>query len=227
MYDETNEMFYPMFNGLNEYNEEIKKKKLITQKRKKGENVHYYAPTDPIDIKKCYIPILKHFSLPYCNTCHANQGVTIEDKFTIFDCNTAYTDRNYIWTALTRASDFKNITIYEHNEKDCRRLEISKIKQYYSFKIENYITQDENAHRIHKDAIVPSWFFDEYITPTWIIQQNQNQDNHCFYCHQPFNTEIENGKVRSDLTVDRINNAYPHTQNNCVLSCIECNRSRK
>ena len=230
MYDEDNQMVYPMFNGVNEYIEEIKTKKLITQKRKNGENIQYQPQTNPIEMNKCFIPILKHFSLPYCNTCHSNQGVTIEDKFTIFDCNTAYTDRNYVWTALTRASDFNNVTIFEHNEKDCRRLEFSKIKQYYGFKIQNYITQDENAHRINNDLIIPTWFFDEnekYITPNWIIQQNQKQENQCYYCHQPFSMEIENGKVHSDLTVDRLNNKYLHTENNCVLSCVSCNRARK
>ena len=94
--------------------------------------------------------ILRHFQLPYCNTCYSMQSATITEKYTVFDCNTPYVDRNFIWTALTRATDLKNITIFEHSIEECQVLEESKKKQKITLKIEGYKAQDKQAKRSFK-----------------------------------------------------------------------------
>ena len=43
---------------------------------------------------------LKHFRLPYANTCHSVQGLTIDEPITVFDCNTPYVDREFIGQQL-------------------------------------------------------------------------------------------------------------------------------
>ena len=64
------------------------------------------------------IKILSHLKLPYCMTVHSIQGLSIDDKVTIFDCNTPYVDRNYIWTAITRVRDLNNIRYFEHPDHE-------------------------------------------------------------------------------------------------------------
>ena len=49
----------------------------------------------------------KHFKLPYASTYDSVQGLSIGEKMTLFDCNTPYVDRFFIWTALTRAKYLK------------------------------------------------------------------------------------------------------------------------
>ena len=85
---------------------------------------------------------LKYMSLLYSSTAHSTQGTTIHQPFTIFDCNVAYVDRRYVWTALTRASSFKDVTIFKHSEQEKKALEKCKLKQYFDLKIKNYIEQD-------------------------------------------------------------------------------------
>ena len=72
------------------------------------------------------IKVLSHFKLPYCMTAHSIQGLSIDDNVTIFDCNTAYVDRFYVWTAITRVRNLENITYYEHSELEVQRLCDSK-----------------------------------------------------------------------------------------------------
>ena len=74
------------------------------------------------------IKYLSYFKLPYCMTVHSVQGLSIDDAITIFDCNTPYVDREFVWTAITRARELKNITFFEHSANEIKRLEESKLK---------------------------------------------------------------------------------------------------
>lgn len=55
---------------------------------------------------------------------------------TIFDVNTPYVDRYFVWTALTRATDFDNVTIFQHPKEEVTNLHISRVKQYFEQKSE-------------------------------------------------------------------------------------------
>ena len=84
------------------------------------------------------IKLLRHFKLPHCLTCHSVQGLSIDDKVTIFDCNTPYVDRNFVWTAITRVRDLNNVTYFEHPDNEVKSLEDSRLKQYFNLKINGY-----------------------------------------------------------------------------------------
>ena len=62
-------------------------------------------PVDEVEIKLDIDLLKKHFKLPYCSTVHSVQGLSIDEELTIFDCNTPYVDKYFIWTAITRARD--------------------------------------------------------------------------------------------------------------------------
>jgi len=105
---------------------------------------------------KLEINKLDLFKLPYTSTCHSMQGLSIDDKITIFDCNTAYSDRSWIWTAITRATKLSNIQIFKHNDTEVSTLDKSKIKQYFINRIAFHKIEDNKKNR--------SFIDDEYIT---------------------------------------------------------------
>ena len=87
---------------------------------KKNEIIH--EQLDDKDISLTYKVFNEHFKMPYANTCDSVQGLSIDNKITIFDCNTPYVDRYFIWTALTRSTDLNNVQIYEHSEEEVMSL---------------------------------------------------------------------------------------------------------
>ena len=187
---------------------------------------------------------LKYISLPYSNTCHSSQGTTIYEPYTIFDSNIVYCDRRWIWTALTRTTCLKNISIFEHSKNECQVLEKCKYRQYYELKIKNYIIQDEIAGRIKtsikeieeedeytngiiktktKEYLFKNDVITDYIDYQWIIKQQFK----CCICDEHFDIEIEDSKVTSNMTVDRKDNTLYHSKSNCQLACLNCNRAKK
>jgi hypothetical protein len=177
---------------------------------------------DEIEKNEFTFPIDKirtHFKLPYANTCYSVQGMTVNNNVCIFDCNTPHVDRNYIWTAITRCNALNNIHIFVHSDEEVQRLEQSKINQYLRLKIEHYKEQDKTANRKFKD--------DDYIDVETINKLLDEYEYKCPNCMQPFETQIDDGYVKSNITVQRNNNELPHVKNNCSLLCCHCNCSLK
>lgn len=86
---------------------------------------------EPVENNKFIISsgiLKKHFRLPYACTNHSVQGMTIKNKWTIFDANTPYINRNWLWIAITRTTKLSNITIFHHNDKEINVLSRSKQK---------------------------------------------------------------------------------------------------
>ena len=85
--------------------------------------------------------------MPYCSTVHSAQGDTIDDKITIFDCNSPYVDRNYIWTALTRVKRLDDVTIFKHSDQEIKSLNYCKVHQYFKLNVLGYKQQDRIAKK--------------------------------------------------------------------------------
>jgi hypothetical protein len=166
------------------------------------------------------ISMLKYFKLPYSRTCHSVQGLTITDNFTIFDTNTPYINRKWLWTAISRTDDFKKIQIFEHDYNEIVRLTYAKKLQYYKMKVQGYKTQDKKAGRIYDEK--------EYINERWIMNE-LTKNNYCSGCKHPFILclGVNEDSTKSNITVDRIDNNLPHIINNCHLLCLSCNRKKK
>jgi hypothetical protein len=182
-----------------------------------------FTVIEPVEnIKMSFkISMLKYFRLPYANTCDSVQGMTIEDEFTIFDCNTPYVDRNFIWTALSRTDDLSKVNIFVHDKAEVSRLTYAKISQYFRLKVDGYKSQDYKAGREWKD--------EEYINANWIITEREKYNNCCPICKKYFiiSLGLTDTEAKSNITVDRINNAKAHIKNNCRLMCLRCNCSKK
>ena len=164
--------------------------------------------------------IKKYFRLSYANTCHSVQGLSISEKITIFNSNIdSHVDRHYLWTALTRATDFNNVSIFIHGLAEVGRLSKARLMRYYNNKITSYKSQDAKKGRSIDDA--------DYVDAEWIMAQ-YNKNKTCSYCSIPFEFDVDEDELMtSNLTVDRINNDKPHTKANSCLCCHLCNVSKK
>ena len=96
----------------------------------------------------------------------------------------------------------------------------ARIRQYFTLKIQNYKNQDNKAKRDFKA--------DDYIDEEFIFQQQKKTNNKCSYCLKDLEIYINNDNVvKSDLTLDRIDNKISHIKSNCKIACFLCNVSKK
>ena len=76
--------------------------------------------------------IKKNFVHYYCRTCHSLQGSTIEEAIPIFDHRFAYASRKWLYTAVTKATDPKQVFFYDYEESKEKEAEMI---QYFARKI--------------------------------------------------------------------------------------------
>ena len=168
-------------------------------------------------VRKC--TLTEYFKLPYCSTVHSAQGDTIDDKITIFDCNSPYVDRNYVWTALTRVKRLDDVTIFKHSDQEIKSLNYCKVHQYFKLKVLGYKQQDRIAKRTYDE--------NEYVTHNELWDQFKEQKV-CTYCKEPLYIYLnKQNNINSNITLDRKDNTLFHSKQNCVLCCKSCNITKK
>ena len=179
---------------------------------------------EPVKKIKFYINInqINYFKLPYSKTGHSLQGSTINDKITIFDTNTPYVNRKWIWTAITRASDLNNINIFIHSDNEIKNLTIRRLNQYFKLKIDGYISQDKKTNKYNPD---------NYINLEWFKEVIENIDNdtpfYCSKCHNKYELYLDyNNNVHSNISAERIDCSKGHNLDNIKLWCVDCNKKR-
>ena len=187
----------------------------IIKSIKKNEII-IHEQLDDNDISLTYKVFNKHFKMSYANTRDSVQGLSIDNKITIFDCNTPYVDRYFIWTPLTRSTDLNNVQIIEHSKEEVMSLKRSWVRLYFNKKIQGYKQQDKKKNGRQHNS-------DDYIDPEWFKLQYRTNKK-CPLCSVPFEVSIlEDNKVTSNITADRIDNNKPHIKSNCKLACVSCN----
>jgi hypothetical protein len=182
---------------------------------------------DEVEKKKYQISkgnLVGHFKLPYCLTIDSCQGMSFDEKVTIFDSNNCYTDRKYLWTALTRCRKLDDVYIFLHSKSEIESLVQSRIRHYFNNKILGYKQQDKIKNREYDDV--------DYITEKWIYEQvtikNGLKCKCCggsFYLYLNDNNEFNNNVI-SNITVDRIHSSLPHVERNCQILCNKCNSAK-
>ena len=90
----------------------------------------------------------KQFILNYCKTCHSLQGSSIKGKITIFDWNLWCSTREWLYTAITRATDFKNVSFYDGGAGDITE----QLLERYLQKLFKYRKQDRDGGRAIDEA---------------------------------------------------------------------------
>jgi len=153
------------------------------------ENDEYDIPMSEIE---------RHFTFPYTKTIHSCQGVTIKNKYMIYDCFTNYMSIKAFWVAISRAKNFDDIYIHTG----------------YALESEKYINVDNYKRQDRLKGF--KWEEKDYITKEWI-------ENELILCNYQCSICNENLYCPS---VDRISNDIPHLKNNCKMACSYCNKSK-
>lgn len=155
--------------------------------------------------------IKKHFIHSYCRTCHSFQGSSIDDKITIFDWRFFFVNRKWIYTAVTRATELKNVFFFLGAAAD---YDEAVLDNYLAKKVENYKKQDLQHGRP---------LTENFVTPTWLKAQFGKV---CHDCGDCFRFDIKGKVVESNLSADRVDNSECHHLNNIVPLCVSCNQRK-
>lgn len=168
---------------------------------------------------------LCHFKLPYSFTGHSVQGLSIKEKITIFDTNTPYVDRKWVWTAITRARELDNINIFIHSDNEINNLNKSKIKQYFNLKINGYIQQDKKTNRYNPDNYIDFKWFKYNLF--FINENNDGKNSYCPKCNIILDLDYDiNNNITSNISADRIDNSKGHNKDNIKILCVDCNKKK-
>ena len=90
---------------------------------------------------------------------------------------------------------------------------------------ESQLKRKCNNCKIH-DKHYKRYVAENFITTDWIKAQLNKQKNKCHYCKRVMKLEKFQNNDKEMYTIDRINNKYCHTQDNCLVACYKCNLSR-
>lgn len=178
--------------------------------------------TDEVDnnIYRLSIDILyDHFMLPFCLTGHSTQGDSYDQPLTVFECDSPYANRKWIYTAITRSRSFDQITIFEASADEIEDLESRRINLHFELMISEHVHQDKHAGRhIHKH--------DNYISPEWISEQLNINELKCPSCKKDLFMIPFNGNVHSNVAINIIDTNQCHHIDNCSIRCLDCNTRR-
>ncbi len=144
------------------------------------------------------------FKLPYARTCHAMQGLSVNEEITIFDIHHPMISVSWLYTAITRTTNLKNVNIFVND------LHSENINEIIRNRINGHIVADAEAGRKFEKA--------EYVTIDWVKTKLEKVKT-CKICLS--------GLDYDSFSIDRINNALAHTQGNCQIICRRCNVSKK
>ena len=153
--------------------------------------------------------IRNNFIFNYCGTAHSFQGSSIDESISIFDYKRHFCTRKWIWTAITRATELKNVYFYNYVEPE---LNTKLIMSSFERKIKGYASQDREANReISKD---------NYINAAWL---KSCINKRCSECNNGFYFKFDTGYTESNITADRIDNSQDHNLDNIQPMCRYCN----
>ena len=161
----------------------------------------------------------KYFIYNHCITGHGSQGMTFDEPITVLNVGSPYVSREWVYVVCTRNRSFKDVYIYEHTQEELNTLKTNSRTNYFLNKINGYKTQDKKAGREIDN--------ENYIDIAW-FNKNWKATPHCKGlknrpCGQAFYIISDNGKIKSNITADRINNTKGHEINNCQILCAACN----
>ncbi len=156
--------------------------------------------------------VRKKFIHNYCRTCHSLQGSSINGMITIFDWNLWCSTREWLYTAITRATDFKNVRFYDGGSEDITE---QLLERYLQQKLCKYRKQDRDGGRAIDEA--------NYVDCNWL---RGCFGGSCSGCGTELSYWLKNSKVQSNLTADRIDNDLDHNKYNVIPMCVSCNTSK-
>ena len=140
---------------------------------------------------------------------HSFQGSNIYDAIAIFDHKFTYANNKWLYAAVTRATDLKNVLFYGYNEVN--ESDEKGAEQYFARKVERYRQPDKKATRLIDEA--------KYITKAWFLGCLGKSCGSCGGC-LTYNTA--HGKVGRNLTAQRLSHNEARHIDNIVPYCVYC-----
>ena len=150
--------------------------------------------------------IKKKFVHNYCRTCHSFPRSSIDEAIAIFDHKFAYATRKWLYTAITRATDLKQVYFYDYDKSKKTEREML---QYFTRKVKKYRQQDKKAKRSIDDA--------NYKTKEWLVSCVGKA---CGSCGDCLTYSRSRGKIDSNLTAQRVSNNEAHHLDNIIPYCV-------
>lgn len=98
------------------------------------------------------------------------------------------------------------------------------LDKYYA-SLDNIIARKIRTHKTHdikSGRGVPR----EYITRKWVKKTLKKQKRRCKYCNRKMKVDHLKSYDMHSFSVERVDNAKPHTKGNCICVCLDCNRKR-
>jgi len=150
----------------------------------------------------------QHFELPYCLTNHSAIGLTIDEPVTIFDVNEYNVDQRWFWTAITRTTSLKYISIYTG-------------PPITNTSLRKYVLRKLNGHKQYDEK---NGVYDQkkFVTVNWVMKELERLQWHCSEC----GVAMEQGKGNHQWSIDRVDNSLGHTISNCRVICLSCNKGK-
>ena len=91
------------------------------------------------------------------------------------------------------------------------------MRQLISKKVSSYMQQDKKKNRTQE----------QFITLEETIEKLVCSQLNCKYCNTKTRILYKNKRDIKQWTLDRIDNDRPHTKDNVLISCLECNLKRR
>ena len=112
-------------------------------------------------------------------------GSSINNNITIFDWNLWCSTREWLYTAITRATDFKNVSFYDGGSEDITE---ELLERYLQQKLCKYRKQDRDGGRTIDVA--------NYVDCQWL---RSCFGGSCSGCGIQLSYWLKNGKVQSNF----------------------------
>ena len=164
---------------------------------------------DIVEVKRDVVR--NNFIYAYCYTAHSKQGCSVDGDLVIYDWNKWYVCKNWFFTSVTRATDFKRIKFFRYAEdEDSKSKRV--VEQYFKNKISSYLEQDAKAGRDVSNG--------NYVDEDFLMDLMNTQ---CQNCNEPLTIDFDEGRIVSNITCQRLDNSQSHFKDNIVGFCVSCN----
>ena len=128
----------------------------------------------------------------------------------VSDDNHCLVDKNWLWTAIARATGLNNVTFYKYeNDVDD---ECNKRCMY------NYLCRKVEGYKVHDRKAKMKIDHRNYIAADWSLEKLNRS---CEKCDVDYVKPISSS-IRTNLTAQRKFNDQSHTISSCIAYCKRC-----
>jgi hypothetical protein len=154
----------------------------------------------------------KYLKLSYSQTAHSLQGFTIKEPITVFDLYSNMITVSWLYVAITRSRNLKDITLYWGKTANIGEKAINDLLKN---RILGHLESDKNRN-MNGEYITVEWIKDKISKTKCCSGVNNKECNRLFDYNDP-----------ESFSVDRINNEIAHFKENSQILCRSCNSSKK